>query len=58
MTIDKKWETVKFWDPCSAIEKELPGRIKAEQVDNLKSYLSPGTLPKNVPAELSKILAW
>jgi hypothetical protein len=58
MTIDKKWETIKFWDPYNAWEKELPGRILAEHVDNLKGYLNPEPLPKAVRAEMNKILDW
>lgn len=41
MTINRKFDTVTFWDAKAHRHYVLEGRIKATEIDNLKMYLSP-----------------
>jgi hypothetical protein len=41
MTVDRDYQTVKFWEPLKPITYTLKGRIKHDESQWLRNYLSP-----------------
>ena len=58
MTLDEKFENVKFWDCVQHKETVLKGRIRYEEVEKLKAYLTCEDLTAREEKLRDKIEDW
>lgn len=48
MTIDKEFQAITMWDSVRHIQQKFLGRIRQNEVENLKAYLTPFVYQKDL----------